>query len=521
MLLVMIVPAVGLAIDVGVMYAVKSRAQAAADGAALSAARSLSRGLDLASQEDAARETAIRWFHANLPDNYFGVGVVADPTISFPSAPPRTIVVNVAARLQVQTYFSRILRVNHVTLDLSAQATRRDVNIVLVLDRSGSLYQSGSCEAVKVAALQFVNSFVNGRDRLGLVSFGTDYRVDFAPETNFASASPDNMVSMLNSLYCYGYTNAAAAYWTGYRQLVDIDDQGALNVILFFTDGMPNTITFGIAPDGTDNRLPVKTQTTPLSWSLAGYNIRNKSACRDSEGRTSSSPSWSPTPFTGVISYSAGIYKKDAPGFPASQAFDAQRIDSTQGNHGGCAFHAHFNDSWTIFYGGSPSRAIAGPGFLPVFDIAYLPEEDIFRNRTASAFGGGAALAAMRRYPNSGSWPAEYRNKIRVDDIATGSGLLGVSDTITAAGINALDYAAQRARADSVARDLDVVTYVIGLGNAPHGVDNMLLQRVANDRAADNFNSAHPAGVYLFAPTTAQLNQAFAQIASDVLRLSR
>jgi hypothetical protein len=108
-----------------------------------------------------------------------------------------------------------------------------------------------------------------------------------------------------------------------------------------------------------------------------------------------------------------------------------------------------------------------------------------------------------------------------VDDIGRGCCTLGVNDSITNAGVNALDNAAQRARADSITRNLNVVTYTIGLGNAPNGVDDQLLLRIANDPQASNYNSAQPTGDYVFSPTTAQLNQAFNRIASDVLRLSR
>jgi hypothetical protein len=68
---------------------------------------------------------------------------------------------------------------------------------------------------------------------------------------------------------------------------------------------------------------------------------------------------------------------------------------------------------------------------------------------------------------------------------------------------------------------LNVYTYTIGLGNTPSGVDNELLQRIANDPNASNYNSAKPIGEYVFAPTTAQLNQAFSKIASQVLSLSK
>lgn len=70
-------------------------------------------------------------------------------------------------------------------------------------------------------------------------------------------------------------------------------------------------------------------------------------------------------------------------------------------------------------------------------------------------------------------------------------------------------------------RNLNVYTYTIGLGNAANGVDNELLQRVANDPNAGNYNATKPVGEYVYAPTTSQLNQAFSKIASQVLRLSK
>src|ERR1700730_14330388 len=96
MLFFVIIPVVGLAIDAGILYAVKAKLQTAVDGAALGAARSLSRGLDLTSQQSAATSTAVRWYHANFPVSWMGVGTVNDPAVTFPAAPPKTTIVNVA-----------------------------------------------------------------------------------------------------------------------------------------------------------------------------------------------------------------------------------------------------------------------------------------------------------------------------------------------------------------------------------------------------------------------------------------
>src|SRR3977135_2972337 len=65
--LAFIIPAVGLAIDVGYIYAVKSKLQAAVDGAALAAARGLSLGQTTGAQAARAKQNAVNWFYANLP----------------------------------------------------------------------------------------------------------------------------------------------------------------------------------------------------------------------------------------------------------------------------------------------------------------------------------------------------------------------------------------------------------------------------------------------------------------------
>src|SRR5437762_14120955 len=91
-LVFLILPFVGLAIDAGVAYTVKAKLQTAVDGAAISAGRSLSRGLDVTAQQAAATDTAKRFFHANFPDNWMAVSPVPDPVITFPAAPLKSVI---------------------------------------------------------------------------------------------------------------------------------------------------------------------------------------------------------------------------------------------------------------------------------------------------------------------------------------------------------------------------------------------------------------------------------------------
>ena len=345
MMLFIIIPMVGLAIDAGILYTIKAKLQASVDGASLGAARSLNRGQDLASQEAAATDTAIRYYHANFPNNWMAVSPVNDPTITWPAAPPATAIINVAGAVDAPTWFMRILGFNSVHVTAVGQATRRDVNVLLVIDRSGSLADSGSCGDLSDSAALFVDSFSNNRDRMGLVTFGTYYNIDFPFNYNFQTS----LASMLGNLNCIGWTNAGAAYWKGYKALKALNDLNALNVILFFTDGQPNTITFGTSDGGSGPLLP---RGGPCKvGALAG--------------------------FRGTVGGNAdGIYKQTVATYPAPNP-DQFLIGSADGNYGGC------------YWGGGINRAISSGGAVP-----YLPSTDVFGNSIKTSLLGGAGFPA-------------------------------------------------------------------------------------------------------------------------------
>jgi hypothetical protein len=81
--------------------------------------------------------------------------------------------------------------------------------------------------------------------------------------------------------------------------------------------------------------------------------------------------------------------------------------------------------------------------------------------------------------------------------------------------MNLSDNAAAAARNHP---DLGIVTYAIGLGS---GVDHNLLRRMSNDLASPIYDSTRVNGIYVHAPTTAQIGAAYARIASEILRLAQ
>jgi Flp pilus assembly protein TadG len=447
-LLFIVIPMVGLAIDGGTLYAVKAKLQTATDGAALAAARSLSRGLSLSSQQSSARAMAERFFHANLPDGWLGLRN-ASIDVTFPPAPPKTTRVHVEARVDAPTYFMGLWRQGPVVVSADGESSRRDVNLLMVMDRSGSLENAGACDDLREAAKTFAQSFVDGRDRLGLITYGTTYRVDFPADFDFQSRSGSNVVSMIEALRCVGGTNSASAYWLAWQQILALNEPGTLNVIVFFTDGQPNALHMPAlqikATSSCANKADKNGVITPAGTQVWGILVPNET-----------SPPPAPNPDWRDISGS-----------------------------GGCQYH------------NSPSSSFR---FVPS-DVVALTKPGAANE--VDTFGN--VLTGYKPVSRDGS------GRIRIDDYVT----------ITNAAINALDSAASRVRSLSAGNGLDVMTYTIGLGGASQPAEDALLNRIANTESSAIYDSSKPTGMYVYAANASQLNQAFASIASDILRLSR
>lgn len=139
--LVFIIPAVGLAIDVGYVYAIKAKLQAAVDGAALAAARGLSLGQTTTAQAASAKQKAVNWFYANLPANDWmtkntqmdttdtHVHVFDDPNN------PQVRNVTVTASTSAPTFFMRWFGMDATLVSVTSNASRRDVVAMMVLDQ--------------------------------------------------------------------------------------------------------------------------------------------------------------------------------------------------------------------------------------------------------------------------------------------------------------------------------------------------------------------------------------------------
>jgi hypothetical protein len=243
--LLTLVPLVGMAIDFSVLYNVKGKLQAAVDAAAIGAGVTLQRSTTI--NDPAIPDTCQRFFNANYAAGSWGT------TQAYYNATPsedvnrvRSIVVN--AGEYVPMLFLRVLGIKNSTVAATATVKIRYVTMMIVVDRSGSVVRAGNDTAIKNALTTFVASsttsyLVDGRDEVGVVSFGGTTRLDFAPTLNFRSGNPNIGGAISGIPFANNATNTADGLQMAYAQLKALNQTSSLNVIVLLTDGRPSAFS--------------------------------------------------------------------------------------------------------------------------------------------------------------------------------------------------------------------------------------------------------------------------------------
>jgi len=148
--------AVGLAIDGARGYQVKSRLSQALDAAALAGGRAVF---------SERRDDDIRmFFSANFPTGYMGAEV-STPEIHVDAA-GETIAV--AASAVLPTTFMRVVGIDTMTVraDVEVKRANRGMELVLVMDNTGSMASNGKINAMRDAASDLVQILYGARETI-------------------------------------------------------------------------------------------------------------------------------------------------------------------------------------------------------------------------------------------------------------------------------------------------------------------------------------------------------------------
>ncbi len=484
--LAVLIGAVGLAIDSGRAYGVKARLNAAVDATAIAAARALAVGEDDAARLANAQATGLRFFRMNYPNGFLG-STPSNPTITAVHEATGYWRINVTATADMPTTFLRVLGSDPVVSPAAAgEAIRRDLDVVLVMDTSGSLRNPASAfGTLKSAAVNnFVGRFAAGAngDRLGLVTFASGALLDEPiDKTSARGFNRTRIVGKINALVAEGATASAEGMRIALDELNAIPTalRSSLRVILFFSDGAPNLVRGRFYRQGVfdavDGNLYSETANTTHSgnYRVGGTNYTYRCS-------TSSSSS---------NAYPCGVYPSD------------QRAGTTQR-------YVHI----------TPAPAPTPPSSARVHDqpITHLP---------ATGFGT-IPLSGRRTLTNA---PSPAVNGL-------GSAVAGFPYGNTYCNMNRAARNMLENVADT-ARTQEIRVYTVGLGDALQTLETSfsggncgytaaaekgetILKRLANTPDLSTYDPNQPEGMYCWAQNAAALGPCFDKIASEILRLT-
>jgi Flp pilus assembly protein TadG len=548
------VPILGLSIDASAAYVIRASLSAALDAAALAAARSLNLGASVSVAQTAAAASATTFFNANFPVGYMGTDSSRTLTPTFTLKTDSNgrangiLEVKVTGTVNAPTYFAKILNVPNIPITAVGSATRKNLVMTIVLDQSASMGSrnssvgsmpssidstSSSCEAMVYSANQFL-SYFTPYDTVGVVTFDYTAHNAYAPSTNFKASGGSGAGQQIANIQCGNNTNTTAALELAYRQIQSVNTPLAQNVIVLFTDGVPNGVTANFPVRfKTDTRLgPSGPTPVPADGNCSNTNgttmcTNMPIACATNLGNNVS--------VYGVISQTAGF-------------------SVNSGGRGGL-YPPFDNDSSSTFPNGCPQSGIT----MVNQTIAYIPDSDAFGNsmhgnwdnwiyqvnnhcapNTTQITSGNSACKNLgdlwSNYPTIGTntvisgspsnfFPngTNYANRFRPDLV----------NTIGVTSMNSAANEAARIRSDTTYNPTIHTIYLQGNGSDP--VDRSFLQIVANQpfiqpiiydpTAAAYVNPSYQVGQHqgMWLPTASalQLQQLFAQLASSLLRISQ
>jgi len=273
----------GLAIDSGIGYGVKAKLNASVDAAAIAAARAVATGDNDGARVVAARQAAERFFAANFPDGWMGATPSALNTVAVHEADGFWRI-SVTGQATVPTTFMQVMGFRNITVNAEAEVIKRDLDMVLVIDNSGSLgpptSPQGTFRKVQDAAISFIDKFNEGPggDRIGLISFGSGAEIDVAINKNATRGfSKSTLRSAINAIPLGGATASAEAFRLAYNEIeaVPADVRSSLRVVVFFSDGAPNLVAADYDRAGTTVRGGLYSETEGPGNSRANRMFRH------------------------------------------------------------------------------------------------------------------------------------------------------------------------------------------------------------------------------------------------------
>jgi Flp pilus assembly protein TadG len=549
--MVVLIPILGLAIDGGVAFVVRTRLSAAMDSAALAAGRGINLADTVANAQAQATTQATNFFNSNFPPGYMNTDPATANRVITPSFSLSTdtglLTIGITGTVKAPTYFMKWLGYGNLPVSATGTATRKNLVMEIVLDKSSSMgsrdsavgtipssinSSSSSCEAMVYSTAQFTNYF-SPYDKIGEISFDYTAYDDYTASTNFWSSS-NGVNSKIANIQCGNNTNTTAALYKAYQDIKAVNEPLAQNVIVLFTDGVPNGVNASFPlRTSVDSRYGGDSSITPTSGLASACYSDPTTVCTNMPVCTTTAGTVS-----GVIAQWAAF---NVNGGTRAGPFKMISTDSSP--------------SLPSSASGCPN---SGTGFTSQ-TIAYIPDTDYFGNSTSGPWEGLSSGDAWLYQVNSHTAPSgtpitsgnsatKNLGALWSSYSTTGAGYATNKfqsgaysgkfrpDTPNSIGVTSMNTAANMAatiRADTSYNITIDTVYLQGNGSDP--VDRSFLQIVSNqktiqpiiyDSTASPYSNSYyvsteQQGIWAATTSALQLQSMFQQIASSLLRISQ
>jgi Flp pilus assembly protein TadG len=475
--LIVLIGFVGLAIDAGRAYGVKAKLNSAVDAASIAGARALAEGADDSVRIAAARQAAKDFYAANFPANFLGATAVpmTDGMIQATHEPSGYWTVNVTGSAKMPRTITSIFGLGDTVVGAAGTTIRRDLDVILVLDTSGSLLTpSDTLPKLKAAAINFVSLFNSGSngDRVGVVSYASGGVVDVAiVKTGVRGFDKTLVVSKINALTVTGSTAAAEGLRLALNEIngVPVASRSSQRSIVVFSDGAPNDVP-AIFCNNSIVAGACKTTGDLVAGDLYSETDNSARITTPTNCKTTLEP---------------------------CRIYFSEKRDCQKPNNNNC------------------TQAISNwPNIVTLPSKGFLLKDE-----------------SQIDIPNSGISLASYNNKRTLSLVTPVNGssfpYTNTRCNVNKAARNMVENVANTARGQSI------TIHSIGLGQRVNSQEitfcsygtneygRVILKRLANAADSDTRNDTQPTGLYAWAETASELDNAFSTIASEILRLSR
>ena len=234
---------VALGIEGGRWYLVRAELAKGVDSACLAGAKNISN--PFVSPATLAEEFGRENFQAG----YVGTPAAGAGSVQFTATMVETDKISVTGNVDATAILARIFGFDRIPVAATGVAQKKEVEIMMILDRSGSMAGT-KMTALKNAARSFLDFFADtqDKDKVGLISFATTAGINGVPDralgTNFVSP----MKTAINNMTAVGATNAEDAVdmadgTGGFTDQTGVPgDRRIQQFVVFFSDGMPTAL---------------------------------------------------------------------------------------------------------------------------------------------------------------------------------------------------------------------------------------------------------------------------------------